>query len=459
MNSNYSESFSTTRLGTIATGYRLSISGDGSPSNLPTGAIQIGEGTSIRRDFEARTTTWVDPLYQKLSRVTIVQTDKNKHMEEFRGGGANFLNIDDFVDIANKGLMGGDLTLFLGKFMDLSNITIKESRVSKARKAFPSTKKSSMNQVRGMGTMGNIISTMDILSTYLPVFGVELYWNGGDNYSIEEPRILHPEVSGGTIKKEDILDKTVGADIYNAPDIIIPRIPPSSNLKKSMIDKLTLEAVLGAVENNAGSDTFKISTFDIPNMLSNAWDIGHDVFHDQSETTTGISPSGEGGQARESIISFYRELAYNSAMYGLASGTITCTHQPDIMIPAMWYDVGGDKVFISDIRHEVSRFRAVTILTVAGVSNGTLGPPPTGGGGSGGGSGGADADVIRGKDLISREDAKALQERIKAKKEKRFVPVRNTNGKVKIGNLLPNKKKAEEKIDGAIKQRIPGGKK
>ncbi len=63
----YSVSFATTKLGTICTGYRLTLagSGEGMSSGI-TGVddgILIAKGKTLRRDYEADTKTYCDPIF------------------------------------------------------------------------------------------------------------------------------------------------------------------------------------------------------------------------------------------------------------------------------------------------------------------------------------------------------------------------------------------------------------
>ncbi len=345
-------------------------------------------------------------------------------------------------------------------FMPVINIKLgKPSRIMSALSGSNSPGRAAektMSQARLDFGIGMILCVQDIIQTYLPILGVELYWNGGDEYIIEEPRILDPSTPKGTISRDNIIEKTIGADVFNIPDAIIPRFPSPNVMNKESWDRAMVQGLMGITSNIRGSENLKVSIFDVPPVHLETIGAGMNAFLQSKASTTGLLPTRDNGPSNN-VASFFAELAFSSAMYGIASGTVVCTFQPDISIPAAWYVIDGEKLFVSDIRHEVSRFRAVTILTIAATEDTVARIPVGGGGGGGGGGNDKDDKLEKSRSLVKNEDKRAKEIRQNSSKTKRFHPKQGKNaikvsgnGGLKIGTVLPNRTEEKKKIKNTI---------
>lgn len=455
MSETYSVSFSTTRLGTICTGYRLTMAGKGAmKSGIKgvDGGVLIAKGTTLRRDYEAETLTYGDPIYQELSGSIVIAPNNSSAP----GGGLNVLTEEEARELFYSTIMQGDPLGFLKRLIPGANITMgtpSAAMDSLGGNGSPNANEKTISQINDMFGVGQIITVQDTLQTFLPILGVELYWDGDDRYILEAPRILTPK-SKGTIIREDIIEKTIGSDVFNVPDVIIPRFPPTPIMTKRNWDTAMVEGLQNVSGAIRGNKKVKITVFDIPSVHSGALLDGLQAFRNSKTLTTGVlhwkNPS-----TTNRVLSFFTGLAFSSAMYGIASGTVVCRFQPNISIPASWYEVDGELLFISDIRHEVSRFRAVTILTVAGTEE-TLKGLPAGSVGGGGGGGSPDTKLSEAIAKVKRNDSKAKDKKKEVLREKKIHHKKNTSSgissgiKIKMGRILPDDKTEKAKLSGSV---------
>ena len=436
-NSNYSESFSTTKLGTIATGYRLSITtGGDEPSNVPTDAVLVSKGKTSRRDFEGTTYNYSDPLFDALNKMTLMMGHEGLSPEGIgkSGNSVNVLNPMQATEIMIA-FASGDLESFLTYFLADGKISLNiiPSRTMKSLKSNKTGDiySGSLNQASQIFVNGKFFTAQLIVSTFLPIMGVEMYWMGGNKFDIKEPTIMHPEdVLSVVVPDKDILDMTVGTDVYNMPDIIFPNFPNFSGIEKAGWDH-TLASAIGDLNSNSGSANLKIATYDVPSPVAQAFSMGHLIAAATKDETTGIVKNDN--KTTQSILaSFYANLAMSSNMYNMDSGSITLEYSPQIVIPAHWYNVGGKKVFVSDIRHEVTRFRKVTILTIAGVDGSIPSPAGT----IRMDASYNDETFDQTKKAVKKDDENVKKKRVAAASEKQ-KPKEVKNGKKNISNELP----------------------
>ncbi len=462
-NETYSVSFSTTRLGSIATGFRLTMAGEGKLSSGISGVdggVLIAKGETLRRDYKASTETYGDPMYKQMN-GTVIVADLKKLGIDNTSLGAVVLSPASAQTLIVNTIGQGDPIGFLLAFMPGVNIKVgKPSRIMNALKGNKSPGRAAqktMSQAKQDFGIGMILCVQDIIQTYLPILGVELYWNGGDEYIIEEPRILDPSNPKGTVSREDIIEKTIGADVFNVPDAIIPRFPSPNVMNKESWDRAMVRGLMNITSNIRGSENLKVTIFDVPPVHLETIGAGMNAFLHSKASTTGLLPTRDTGPSND-VSTFFTEFAFSSAMYGIASGTVVCTFQPQISIPAAWYTIDGEKLFISDIRHEISRFRAVTILTVAATED-TVARIPVDGGGGGGGDDENDKDdkLEKSKALVKNEDKNVKEIRKNSVELKRFHPKKGknaikvgSNGGLKIGTIFPDATEEKKKIKDTI---------
>jgi hypothetical protein len=67
---------------------------------------------------------------------------------------------------------------------------------------------------------------------------------------------------------------------------------------------------------------------------------------------------------------FYSSLAIANNFNSIETGTIIMDFDPTITHGYMWVECDGEELFVGEVRHEVSRARAVTILSV--LANGNI---------------------------------------------------------------------------------------
>lgn len=451
-NDAYRFSYATKKLGTICTGFTATIAGPGElPPNL-SGAIKVGKGKEVSRDYEAETTTWADPMYKVLNKVCFMSNDKT--IVKFPNG-KNVFNQADVDRIFRKELFEKDASAFLRNFIPKEMFIVKDSSLASGGGESGRTRIASINQSRAITQIGQIVSTMDILQTYLPVMGLEMYWDDG-YYSIESPRILNPDVIAGYVSEDDILSMNISEDIFNVPDLVVPKLNSPDILGKGVTD-ITMAKIISNIGDCAGSDNFKISTFDIPPVMANAFELGYEQFLAQKAHTTGVL-KGKYNGVEKGIVSFYSKLGHASALYQIQSGIITTTFQEVYKAPA-WYKIGGVKYFVSDIRHDVTRFREITTFTIAGTED-SLSMPSTCGSGS--------IDSPPRDDLfedsiekVKTKDKEAKAIRKEAKESEFYHPGKGkhkleSSGKwKKFKKILPNKTKIKEDVNGIAAERIP----
>jgi hypothetical protein len=132
------------------------------------------------------------------------------------------------------------------------------------------------------------------------------------------------------------------------------------------------------------------------------------------------------------------------------------TYQPKCVVPSSWYTIGGKKYFVSDISHDVTRFREVTIFTIVG-TEGSLTPSDCSLDAS---TMSKDESYDNGVSKVEEEDKKAVAIRKEAAENSFYHPMK---GKHKLKDsgiwkdmetILPDKKKAKESLSGIIEKRV-----
>jgi len=468
----YSISFQTRKLGTLATGYTLKVAGEkygmGIPEELADvckNPMKLGMGEEINRDYEAKVEYYCDPLYARLDRVCFIT---NMDIDDVTG--ARVINRNKAIEIFRNSLINLDVSSFMNEFMNTDGITFNPPDISKEKYPNPSFVRSFL-AVSNVLPIGNIVSTLDILASYLPVFGVEMYWNGKDQYSVEEPRMLHPENIVHTVPSEDILSMSIREDLYNIPDVVIPKF----NIQQ-VLGKGHIEAIMANMAKNvskameiAGTDehvNFKVSTAEIPQVIVDAWIVGKMQEDDNIGLTTGIL-STKFDHINESLGALYSRIAVSSAMYQIQSGTIRIIFNPKVSIPSSWYKIGEKNYFVSDISHEITRFRRETILTVVMTEDGAkkvterletirsvFGTPEDN-----------TEDKVRegSEDKVNSKDEEAKSKRKDAKSEKHFNPFigrHSVSGSEKgrkrnLGAFFPRKSDKTKIEKSVASKRIP----
>ena len=177
----------------------------------------------------------------------------------------------------------------------------------------------------------------------------------------------------GVIEKKDIIDLKITTDPFNAPDVVIPTFSYQKSLGVQAADLFVIKSLSSGVLKNIGSKNLRVSTYDIPQFLfspvAEAVRASEDFTIDSYE---GGLPSHASSEVADKIASFFGAHARKSSLYRQKTGECVMLFRPDIIDGYAWYMIDGIKCFVSDVRHEITRSNAVTILTIAGVYDNSI---------------------------------------------------------------------------------------
>jgi len=409
----FSVSYTGTRIGNLATGFHMVINGpkgslgnrkevnisiDGVSAKLGSSKAVVKEiGKSYNRTFEGDSSVVVDPIFSLFERLVIIQTQARAFQSTSLGSGTHgkvvVITAQDMMTLYKDKLAKGDIEGFIqGLIGDDSGIVINydsvgESPIIKALKLNSSTaifRKSSMNAARSLFQKTNILSVGDIFQQFISPLGLELYWMRDNVYNLEPPRILSDPKPVATIKKTEIIELNSVADPYNVPDIVIPRMHFQNALGTSASNTIVIQSLIAGVINSqapgrsgVGGQNLKVSTYDVPPFLYDAHAMGQrqslNAKNKELGTTLETNPEFEA-----SLAGFYSSHARKSELYKLNTGRCVTILNPKLNQPYAWYNIDGEDCFVSNIRHEISRTRAVTILEIAGKNTGHLTDPSGG---------------------------------------------------------------------------------
>lgn len=400
--------YETTRFGNIATGFNLTIedqvnvSHDGEVSitiesngetkehKLGTKeGIVISDGIVDSRTSEGRTTVVVDPIMDLFKKAIIV-TLSDSYLEQVineagRSGDNSFAVIMSQPDvlIANNKLKSGDVAGYIDDMFGLSGgvgskVTILTDKVSES--PIVSSLQTISSTVDTNSATGSffiagsnferqgVYSVEDIFNDTLAPLGLELYWVNGSTYSLEPPRLsnTNSEVIGEEISKSEIISMNTITDPYNIPDIMIPDVYMPQIVGTGAASITSSEAIRSGVVSRLDSNkVMKIKTFKIPSFLINPISTAMRASAGAKDSLSQI-PNLADEEATNNMITFFGSHARKTQMYGLTRGSCTLSLRPDITVPYSWYKIAGLEVFVSNIRHTVTRKRAITTLTIAG---------------------------------------------------------------------------------------------
>lgn len=409
----FSISYTSTKLGNLATGFSMILSGPkGSLSNkkivkVSTGddtgqwgsdsGVILSEGRRISRSYEGDSVVVVDPMYQLFQKLVFFHTEGNLSFLKAAKGAGSFISLTspEANEAIYKHLATGDIEKFIevtteaSKSVNIDYSKVGESPIINAlsgNTAF-NIRGNTINAASKALSDGMIMSVGDIFSKFVSPLGLELYWNGKDGYSLEPPRLSANDTSPvATITRDDIVELRMNTDPYNVPDVVIPTSVYRKSLGQGNYDLFISKSLEAGVLAGLGSKNLKVSTFDMPNFLISpvaaAVRSTESISYDSYES--GMPVIGGTQETADDIARFYGSHARKSGLYAQKTGECIMMLKPSITHAYSWYIIDGMKCFVSDIRHELTRSSAVTILTIAGVDDPTIKTSSSSGGGSAG---------------------------------------------------------------------------
>ena len=385
----YSILYSTTHVENIGTGVNFAISAKGLHDSPVIsfgfggktyrlgidGGKRIGTGSNISRTTKSYTSTFADPLSVAMQKMVIFSTisaDNSRFISELKRSNhiVHFTldEADQFIrETVNKGDIGG----FVSRLLEGSGISIDASLAKRSPivAALASTtgeasarfKNLFYSQVYETWFQGTIISIGALLGQVLPIFGLELYYQGGGKYSLEPPRYIffdeHTK-SHIAIDYNDVISITTEEPRINVPSAIIPAVDFKNMALTAWAQRCSeifASKVAHAMSKIVKAPVFKIETYEIPNIL----------MPDAEKLNKNSLFERINGQFAN-IWKYYSSLAFKSAFHKMNVGTIELFFHPDIVEPHKWYKVGSDWYYITDISHSLQRGSAVTSLRYAG---------------------------------------------------------------------------------------------
>ena len=395
----FSVSFTSTRLEDLATGFHMTITGedvtDKKTVNVSitddTGqnktiegilgaeeGLVLSTGKSLNRTYEGNTAIIVDPIFELFEKIVVIQTKR----QAFQGTGENIESLGAVHIIKNseipriyKLLTSGDVPGFIKEMIGDHTLDLKFKDYEKSP-IIAALKVAKVNALRlndtinaayRMFNVASVLSVGDIFRYFISPLGLELYWEGGRTYNLQPPRLLMEPKEVGTIDRKDIIELTSVSDPYNVPDLVIPNFTFGAALGSGISSRVAATALRNGVlaKVGRGGKNLKVSTYSIPPFLQDAYEYAARQQKYAQDTPLSATIQSD-SNLEELVSSVLSSHARKSNLYKLNSGRCVLPLNPTLNQPYSWYKIDGEQCFVSDIRHEITRNRAVTILTIAG---------------------------------------------------------------------------------------------
>ena len=389
----YSVAYNTTRLGNVATGFNLTMTGaPGTMNNKKTvnasfgsyrgefgskDGIVLSTAKRFSRTYKGETVVVVDPIFELFQKLIVVEHSENSFTAAARVSGVGNLVVlqkDELSQSFYKDLGNGDVKSFVNRIIEPGNIDIKYDKADKspiinALRGLGAEGNPSMDVAREFSMLGKMFTVGDIFTQFLAPLGLELYWVKDKTYSLEPPRLsqANPKPNEIVIKKEDIIDMHIRSDPFNAPDIIIPTFTLPDTLGSLGGNLMATKALTSGIIGKQGGKNLKVSTYDVPSFILNPFKMAFESAAGAQGFYEGGMPSGAGETAKKTLAKIFGSHARKSSLYKLSNGDCVLTFRPDITEPYSWYTIDDELCFVSDIRHDINRSSAVTVLTIAGI--------------------------------------------------------------------------------------------
>ena len=391
----FTVSYGSTRLGNIATGFNMTLTGPpGSVSGKTTVSISNGKdteiwgskngivlsvGDSMSRTSEGQSTVVTDPIFDFFQKIVYFQNASTTYAEKIKSSGALIILDSNAVETALYETLGAGK---IKEFIDMvisppSHIKINYSKTANSPLVKALQGGSTVSGILQDDSVfaasktfinGQYMSVGDIFNQFICPLGLELYWEKDGDYSLEPPRLtVDNPVSIKSIGLDEIVSLRINTDPYNAPDVIIPNMVHQESLGVMSGDDFILRSLSAGVLKDIGGKNVKVSTYDIPSFLVSTVKEATRVHELSFNSYEGGSPYQSSDEAASKIAAFFGAHARKSSLYAQKTGECVMSLSPAIVRAYNWYKIAGTLCFVSEIRHEISRGSAVTILTVAGV--------------------------------------------------------------------------------------------
>ena len=466
----FTVSYASSRLGNIGTGFSLTMVGkegtldgkktvyveDGLGFSGTLGSeygITLSAGKSLSRTYKGDMSVVVDPAYDLFGKMIIVSEKESDFVRAIDAHGLNSVRIitepearELFIDKLASGDMAGFIDGVLG---DTGDVVIDTSKANNSElvKALAGSgwmhSQSTSNAINHFFDFRNVFSVGDFFASIIAPFGLELYWRRDNLYSVEPARLAEgPQENIVEIPDDTIIEYTSSSDLYNAPDLVIP-----SMLKRDVlgayglnyVSKTAMATGLTGVDQSQGA-RLKITTYDIPNFLVDPVAAAMRSVNPKELEYSGGAAKHTDDNLANTIASFFSSHAMKSTMYRLKTGSCTLRLSPHITEGFEWYKIKGEVVFVSDVRHTITRTSATTTLTIAGkyydfATNTTKATP----------------DLTKEKEAIKdahdkgrSQEQEIWNKRNEKKKVKPYVETKEkTGGKKKVKLFMKNKEIAD----------------
>jgi hypothetical protein len=392
----FTVNYSSSRLGNVATGFSLSMVGkEGTLGDRMTVEVSNGlggsaifgskygvtltTGKSLSRSYRGDMKVVVDPGYDMFGKLIIIHEKEGDFVKATKDrdlGSIRVLSNATAKRLLFGNLMSGDMAGFIdGIIGKLENIVLDTSKANESPiiKALTESnlirKINNSNAIDEFLSFRKVFSIGDFFSSLVAPFGLEVYWVSDNIYSVEPARLAAGPGDNVIHVPEDIIEElNISSDIYNAPDIIVPSFARNEMLGALGLDVAAKTALLTGFTNTVGSsgNRLKISTYDIPSFLMDPVETAMSSVDFKNAGYGGNASRHTTDKALRTVASFFSSYAKKSTLYRLKTGSCTLEFSPQFTQGFSWYEIAGEKVFVSDIHHTITRGSASTTLNIAG---------------------------------------------------------------------------------------------
>jgi len=385
----YSVNYRTTYISNIGTGFNISIASkyditspeikftyDDKPYTLGNQASRlIGKGKNVSRTMSSYTNSFGDPLSLIIQKTVIISTISRENSEFINAiGDTNndkivFWTKEDFYHVITTTIGKGDVAAFVKSMIgnELNIVGDKQTKSAIVKilqegnsEVYGNFVNVFYNNISEQWLNGGIFSVGTILAQILPMFGLELYFNGSE-YSLEPPRFMFYDgdtISNVEISYDDVSSITMEEPKINIPSVIIPQIDFKNMALSSIATKCSevfVSQVVKALSQIKDLPVFKIEVYEVPNLL---------VPEYLEENKKVLFSKIDSNFSK--IWKYYSSFAFKTFFQNMHTGTIELTFRPDITEPYKWYKIGDESYFVTEINHTIQRGSVNTTLSYSG---------------------------------------------------------------------------------------------
>ena len=381
--------YQTTYLGQIGTGFSLSLVKkkihkkgivsfiyDNKKYTLGSNeSILSGYGQNVSRMVNSTVNNFVDPMSLELQKAVIISIYEEKNDQINKIGidtkKLSYFNTNKMFEILDKAQRGDLSELINGLFND-DLVKVDLSKVKKSPIIQSLSDVSNGNTDVNSGGMRNlfynnivdrlvqpgIYNVGQILTQILPMYNLELYHKKDNIYSLEPPRYLffdEDTKSNIKIEEKDIVSISLQKPITSIANVMIPNIDFKNIALNGVANSCALHfasKLIKKLRDFTDLPIIKIETYELPNLLI------PDYVKEEKATLLERT-----NKYLRKIWIYYSSFVFQSIFGKLNTGTIELTFRPDIIEPYKWYQLNNEWLFITGIRHAISRGSLNTSLT------------------------------------------------------------------------------------------------